>query len=43
MMIVEALVAELAPKFYPVLSSLLPLDLPGGAAEATGAGAEPSA
>ena len=35
--------ADLAPKFYPVLSSPLPLDLPCWAVEATGAGAEPSA
>ena len=34
---------DLAPKFYPVLSSPLPLDLPCWAVEATGAGAEPSA
>jgi hypothetical protein len=34
---------DLAPKFYPVLSSLGPLDLPGWAVGATGAGAEPSA
>jgi len=35
--------ADLAPKFYPVLSSPWLLDLPGWAAMATGAGAEPSA
>ena len=35
--------ADLAPKFYPVLSSPWLLDLPGWAAVATGAGAEPSA
>ena len=34
---------DLAPKFYPILSSLRPLDLPGWAVVATGAGAEPSA
>jgi uncharacterized membrane protein len=34
---------DLAPKFYPVLSSPLPLDLPCWAVGATGAGAEPSA
>jgi hypothetical protein len=34
---------DLAPKFYPILSSLQPLDLPGWAVVATGAGAEPSA
>lgn len=34
---------DLAPKFYPVLSSPPLLDLPGWAVEATGAGAEPSA
>jgi len=34
---------DLAPKFYPVLSSPWLLDLPGWAAMATGAGAEPSA
>jgi hypothetical protein len=33
----------LAPKFYPVLSSPLPDDLPCWAVGATGAGAEPSA
>ena len=33
---------NLAPKFYPILSSLRPLDLPGWAVVATGAGAEPS-
>ena len=35
-------IVDLAPKFYPVLSSPWLLDLPGWAA-ATGAGAEPSA
>ena len=35
--------SDLAPKFYPVLSSPWPLDLPGWAVGATGAGAEPSA
>ena len=35
--------ADLAPKFYPVLSSPWPLDLPCWAVGATGAGAEPSA
>jgi hypothetical protein len=35
--------ADLAPRFYPVLSSPVPLDLPGWAVAATGAGAEPSA
>ena len=35
--------SDLAPKFYPILSSPLPLDLPCWAMEATGAGAEPSA
>jgi hypothetical protein len=35
--------SELAPKFYPVLSSPWQLDLPGWAVVATGAGAEPSA
>ncbi|MGY4281064.1 hypothetical protein ACVWXO_000284 [Bradyrhizobium sp. LM2.7] len=34
---------DLAPRFYPVLSSPVPLDLPGWAVAATGAGAEPSA
>ena len=34
---------DLAPKFYPALSSPLPLDLPCWAVGATGAGAEPSA
>jgi hypothetical protein len=34
---------DLAPKFYPVLSSPRLLDLPGWAVGATGAGAEPSA
>ena len=34
---------DLAPKFYPILSSPWLLDLPGWAAVATGAGAEPSA
>ncbi|WP_439711409.1 tyrosine-type recombinase/integrase [Bradyrhizobium elkanii] len=34
---------DLAPKFYPVLSSPRLLDLPGWAVVATGAGAEPSA
>src|SRR5689334_12875399 len=34
---------DLAPKFYPVLSSLGPLDLPSWALVAPGAGAEPSA
>jgi hypothetical protein len=34
---------DLAPKFYPVLSSLRLLDLPDWAVGATGAGAEPSA
>ena len=34
---------DLAPKFYPVLSSLRSLDLPDWAVVATGAGAEPSA
>ena len=36
-------VIDLAPKFYPVLSSPLPLDLPCWAVGATGAGAEPLA
>lgn len=35
--------ADLAPKFYPILSSPWLLDLPGWAVVATGAGAEPSA
>ncbi|WP_247567563.1 transposase DNA-binding-containing protein [Bradyrhizobium sp. 151] len=35
--------SDLAPKFYPVLSSPLPLDLPGWAVAATGTGAEPLA
>jgi putative transposase len=39
----KRIVADLAPKFYPVLSSPLPLDLPCWAVGATGAGAEPSA
>ncbi|MGL9623951.1 hypothetical protein QRQ56_39010 [Bradyrhizobium sp. U531] len=34
---------DLAPRFYPVLSSPVPLNLPGWAVAATGAGAEPSA
>jgi hypothetical protein len=34
---------DLAPKFYPVLSSLLAFELPCWAVGATGAGAEPSA
>ncbi|MET4830479.1 hypothetical protein ABH972_008068 [Bradyrhizobium ottawaense] len=34
---------DLAPKFYPVLSSPRLLDWPGWAVVATGAGAEPSA
>jgi hypothetical protein len=34
---------DLAPKFYPIQSSLRLLDLPGWAVVATGAGAEPSA
>jgi hypothetical protein len=34
---------DLAPKFYPVLSSLRLLGLPEWAVVATGAGAEPSA
>jgi len=34
---------DLAPKFYPILISPWLLDLPGWAAVATGAGAEPSA
>src|SRR4051794_40118626 len=33
---------DLAPKFYPVLSSPWRVDLPGWAVVATGAGAEPS-
>ena len=33
----------LAPRFYPVLSSLLAFELPCWAVGATGAGAEPSA
>ena len=33
----------LAPKFYPIPSSLVALGLPGWAVVATGAGAEPSA
>src|SRR3954454_12380212 len=37
------MVPDLAPKFYPVLSSLRQLDLPSWAVGATGAGAEPSA
>ena len=42
--IIEGAIApDLAPKFYPVLSSPWLLDLPGWAAVATGAGAEPSA
>jgi hypothetical protein len=32
--------ADLAPKFYPVLSSLLAFELPGWAVGAAGAGAE---
>ena len=36
-------VTDLAPKFYPVLSSLWLVDLPGWVVVATGAGAEPSA
>ncbi len=39
----EGLTDDLAPKFYPVLSSPRCLDLPGWAVGATGAGAEPSA
>lgn len=34
---------DLAPRFYPILSSAVPLDLPGWVVAATGAGAEPSA
>jgi hypothetical protein len=34
---------DLAPQVYPVLSSPRPLDLPGWAVVATGAGAEPLA
>jgi predicted NBD/HSP70 family sugar kinase len=34
---------DLAPKFYPVLSSSQLLDVPGWAVGVTGAGAEPSA
>ena len=34
---------DLAPKFYPVLSSPRLLDLPGWTVAAAGAGAEPSA
>lgn len=36
-------VGDLAPKFYPILSSPWQLDLPGWAVVATGAGAELSA
>ena len=39
----EMIRCDLAPKFYPVLSSLRLLDLPDWAVVATGAGAEPSA
>jgi hypothetical protein len=39
----QHVITDLAPKFYPVLSSPLPLDLPCWAVGATGAGAEPSA
>jgi hypothetical protein len=35
--------ADLAPKFYPAVSSLLAFGLPCLAVEATGAGAEPLA
>jgi enoyl-CoA hydratase/carnithine racemase len=35
--------SDLAPKFYPIPSSLVALGLPGWAVVATGAGAEPSA
>jgi hypothetical protein len=35
--------SDLAPKFYPVLSSPRLLDLPGWTVAAAGAGAEPSA
>src|SRR4051794_15078438 len=41
--ILHAFARDLAPKFYPVLSSPRLLDLPGWAVVATGAGAEPSA
>jgi hypothetical protein len=34
---------DFAPKFYPLLGSLVPADLPGWAVGAMGAGAEPSA
>lgn len=40
---IALLSADLAPRFYPVLSSLKPLDLPSWAVVATGVGAEPSA
>jgi len=39
----EELGDDLAPKFYPVLSSPRLLDLPGWTVAAAGAGAEPSA
>jgi hypothetical protein len=34
---------DLAPKFYPILSSLVAFGLPSWAVGATGTGAEPSA
>jgi len=38
-LVAAEVVHDLAPKFYPILSSLRPLDLPGWAVVATGAGA----
>ena len=39
----QAFAGDLAPKFYPAVSSLLAFGLPCLAVEATGAGAEPLA